>query len=135
MRRPPTRSGTALKAQGQGAANKGLEKRNHAARVSAMRPEEAAYIRDVLADFPAEAISPMLEIGSSTLAFRTIDKPHIDRDIHEPLKRRGVRIVTTDLLAEGVEIVGDVFDPQILRDRIDDLMESTAEQRQVIAQS
>lgn len=78
-----------------------------------MRPEEAAYIRDALADFPAEAISPVLEIGSSTLAFRTIDKPHIDRDVHEPLKRRGVRIVTTDLLADGVEIVGDVFDPQI----------------------
>lgn len=59
-------------------------------------------------------LSPLLEIGSSSLEFRTIQKPHIEELVHAPLRARGVRIVTTDLRdAIGVEIVGDLFDPTI----------------------
>lgn len=79
-----------------------------------MRQIEAEWLQERLNRLGATELSPLLEIGSSSLHFRTIQKPHIENLVHAPLRARGVQIVTTDLRdAEGVEIVGDIFDPEI----------------------
>ncbi|WP_321326647.1 hypothetical protein [uncultured Parasphingorhabdus sp.] len=79
-----------------------------------MRLIESRWLQEHLAEMDVAELSPLLEIGSSSLAFRTIAKPHIEQFVHAPLRERGVRIVTTDLRdAEGVEIVGDIFDPDV----------------------
>ncbi|MFN3583204.1 class I SAM-dependent methyltransferase [Phenylobacterium sp.] len=79
-----------------------------------MRPEEAAWIGDVLARLGPERISPLLELGSSTLEFRTVEKPHIEALIHRPLRDRGVRVVHADLKGgPGIDISGDIYDPAV----------------------
>lgn len=51
----------------------------------------------------------VLDVGSSTLEFRTRVQPHIDRNVFEPLRRRGLVITHLDARAEpGVDIVADV---------------------------
>jgi hypothetical protein len=75
-----------------------------------MRLEEAAWIGLALSQIPAEQISPCLELGCSTLEFRTVQKPHIEAYIHAPLRGRGVGIVHSDIKAgEGIDICGDIF--------------------------
>jgi hypothetical protein len=77
-----------------------------------MRPEEAQWIGNFLAT--AQGISPVLELGSSTLNFRTVAKPHIDRFVHAPLREKGVKVVTTDLReGDGVDISGNFYEPHI----------------------
>lgn len=79
-----------------------------------MRPEETAWLQAALNDYPAEEISPLLEIGSSTLRFRTITKPHIETALHAPLRNRGVEIITTDMKPDpGVTIAGNIYDPKV----------------------
>ena len=77
-----------------------------------MRKIEAEWLGAELAKIDADALSPVLEIGSSSLTFRTQIKPHIEHSVHAPLRARDVQIVTADLREdEGVEISGDVYDP------------------------
>ncbi len=76
-----------------------------------MSPEEASWFGDVLRSMPAASISPMLNVGSSTLDYRTRVCPHIGRDLFGPLNERGVRIVHADMKpSDGVDIVGDILD-------------------------
>jgi len=73
---------------------------------------EAARIREVL--LSRDDVSPMLNVGSSTLAFRRDARPHIERDLFAPLAKSGVVVVHSDLKpAEGVDVAGDVLDPDI----------------------
>lgn len=77
-----------------------------------MRPEEAQWIGNFLAT--ARDISPVLELGSSTLSFRTKEKPHIDKFVHAPLREKGVKVVTTDLKeGDGIDISGNFYEPHI----------------------
>jgi hypothetical protein len=79
-----------------------------------MRLREAEWIATHLTALPVQDISPLLELGSQTLEYRTVHKPHIEELIHRPLRARGVKIITTDLKqAPGIEIPGDIFDPQV----------------------
>lgn len=81
-----------------------------------MRREEAVWVGDTLAGLDVEQLSPLLELGSSTLRFRTKDQPHIDEFVHAPLRRRGVQTVHSDLrAAEGVDVAGDIYDPETFR--------------------
>lgn len=74
-----------------------------------MRPEEAAVIGQWLSQ--AEDISPVVELGSSTIHFRKVEKPHIDVLVHAPLRERGLQIVHTDLKAgDGIDISGNIYD-------------------------
>jgi SAM-dependent methyltransferase len=51
----------------------------------------------------------VLDIGSSTFEFRTVTQPHIDGNVFEPLRRRGISPIHLDARAEpGVDIVADV---------------------------
>ena len=79
-----------------------------------MRREEAAWIGERLRSFAPQDISPVLELGSATGYFRTVMKPHIDKEIHAPLRERGIAIVHSDQKeGEGVDICGDITDPAI----------------------
>ena len=80
-----------------------------------MRPVEAEWIRDrILATDPRES-SPIANIGSSTHAFRTGNKPHIERLLFAPLRAAGFEVVHIDMKPdEGVDMVGDLTDPEFL---------------------
>ncbi len=79
-----------------------------------MREIEARWIGDQLDNIDSEKLSPILEIGSASERYRTVDKPHIDRFIHSRLRERGVKIVTADLRDEpGIDIIGDLYEPSI----------------------
>lgn len=77
-----------------------------------MRIEEAEWISRTLEGFPGAELDPVLELGSSTLEYRTAHRPYIDRLIHQQLRGRGVRVICSDIKPdEGVDISGDIFDP------------------------
>lgn len=79
-----------------------------------MRVTEAKWIGGQLAELDERGISPLIELGSSTGLFRSQLQPHIDREIHAPLTARGVEVIHCDLKAdEGVDVAGDIFDPEI----------------------
>lgn len=73
---------------------------------------EAIRLREIL--LAQEGVSPLLNLGSSTGHFRTVDKPHIERELFAPLRAAGVEIVHSDLkAAEGVDIAGDILNPTV----------------------
>ena len=76
-----------------------------------MRLSEACCVGELLDTLPSEAISPVLNVGSSTGHFRKNEQPHIDRHIFEPLCKRNVVVIHVDLKqADGVDYAGDVLD-------------------------
>lgn len=76
-----------------------------------MFAREAQWIAERLAAFPAPAISPLLDVGSSTGEFRERAQPWINRDIFKPLAARGVEIVHLDARqGAGIDIRGDLLD-------------------------
>lgn len=61
--------------------------------------------------------SPLLNLGSSTRAFRETDRPHIQARLFAPLEARGVTVLHSDLKAgDGVDLTGDILDPRISAD-------------------
>ena len=73
---------------------------------------EARRLCQILLD--RKSVSPLLNLGSSTSAFRRIEQPYVERDLFEPLRRAGIEIVHSDLKAgEGVDVAGDVLDPEV----------------------
>lgn len=79
-----------------------------------MRASEARWIAAQLAQFSPRALSPLLNVGSSTAEFRAVRQPHIEREVFSPLRRAGVTVVHADLkAAEGVDVVGDLHDPDV----------------------
>ena len=77
-----------------------------------MRRQEAAWIGEQLRALEGEGV--VLNLGSGSKRFREVSKPYIDREIFEPLARRGARIVHADLKSgEGIDISGDLFDPAV----------------------
>jgi SAM-dependent methyltransferase len=77
-----------------------------------MLAAEAKWIGDTLGSLPVNAISPCLNLGSSTAAFRTEVQSYIQQHLIAPNEARGVRFIHADLKkAPGVDVAGDVFDP------------------------
>ena len=73
---------------------------------------EAIRLRDIL--LAQGEISPLLNLGSSTRAFRETVKPHIERALFAPLRAAGVSVFHSDLKqADGVDLVGDIMDPAV----------------------
>jgi SAM-dependent methyltransferase len=71
--------------------------------------DESLWIRQALELARLDAGTTVLDIGSSTRVFRTLTQPHIDGNVFEPLRRRGIAVVHLDArAAEGVDIVADV---------------------------
>jgi hypothetical protein len=76
-----------------------------------MMPCDADWLREVLARFSNEELSPILNLGSSTKHFREVEQPFVHEKIFKPLEERGVSVIHADLKAgEGVHISGDIFD-------------------------
>jgi hypothetical protein len=93
---------------------------NHLKRIgSSVFEVEAAWIAKVLGNLPLEQVSPCLDIGSSDMAYRTQTQPWIAQQVFEPLERRGVKIIHTDLKqSPGVDLVADLMsDPDFDRIR------------------
>jgi len=75
---------------------------------------DAEWLSRALAEFSNEELSPLLNLGSSTRHFRTVEQPHIQRLVFGPLEMRGVRVIHSDLkVAEGVDIGGNIFDEAV----------------------
>src|SRR5262249_32037283 len=86
--------------------------------------EDHMYIRESewlgrrLASLPSDELFPMLDVGSSTEDYRTIQQPWIDQNIFAPIRKRGGKVYHLDMKeARGVDIVGDLLDREFL-DRI-----------------
>ena len=76
-----------------------------------MQPSEAIWIETALRAFPPEELSPILDIGSQTLAFRTEEKPYIQRDLFDPLVSRGIDIIHSDLQqGEGIDLTANLLE-------------------------
>ena len=72
--------------------------------------KEAAWIADRLKTMGAADIGPIVNIGSSTDRFRTVQQPWIDEVLFNPLSKRDVRVVHLDLKeAEGVDLIADIL--------------------------
>jgi SAM-dependent methyltransferase len=75
---------------------------------------EAIRLRQILLDLPA--ISPLLNLGSSTRHFREVIKPHIEGELFAHLREAGVKVVHSDMKEdEGVDFAGDILDPEMMR--------------------
>jgi hypothetical protein len=73
---------------------------------------EAAWLHLVLDGFPADRLSPLLNLGSGSSATREACQPWIEHQLLAPLRARGVEIVHVDLRAgPGVDIQADLTDP------------------------
>ncbi len=71
--------------------------------------DESLWIRDALERAPLRPGMTVLDVGSSTLEFRTRVQPHIERNVFGPLRSRGLVVTHLDARAEpGVDIVADV---------------------------
>jgi SAM-dependent methyltransferase len=80
-----------------------------------MFDREAARLREIL--LGQRAVSPLLNLGSSTRAFRETAKPHIHDELFAPLAAAGVRVFHSDLKhADGVDLAGDILDPAVRAD-------------------
>lgn len=73
---------------------------------------EAVRLREIL--LGRGMASPLLNLGSSTRAFREQAKPHIERELFAPLRAAGVEIFHSDVKqADGVDLAGDILDPAV----------------------
>ncbi len=71
--------------------------------------DEAQWLQQTLAGLSLSRGSTLLDIGSSTLEFRTVVQPHIERHVFGPLRERGVVVSHLDARsAPGVDIVSDI---------------------------
>ena len=71
--------------------------------------DEARWLEQVLTGLKLPAGSKLLDIGSSTLEFRTKVQPHVERHVFAPLRAAGVLVSHLDARAEpGVDIVADI---------------------------
>ncbi len=76
---------------------------------------DAEWLRDSLARYSNDDLSPVLNLGSSTREFREQKQPFVHELVFRPLLDRGVGIIHADLKAgDGVDISGDIFDDAVL---------------------
>jgi SAM-dependent methyltransferase len=73
--------------------------------------EEAQWVGEKLhSAFHSDQV--ILNLGSSTLASRTVLQPHMYNYIFKPLKEKGIKVVHSDITEdEGVDLQGDFTDP------------------------
>lgn len=75
-----------------------------------MTRHEAAWIADRLGRYPSDALSPLINLGSSTRNFRERERPWIRDLIFAPLEARGVTVVHSDLRdGEGIDLRADIL--------------------------
>jgi hypothetical protein len=86
--------------------------RQAACRAVYLLAEEARWLAGCFQHTPSPELFPLLNVGSSTAEFRTVTQPFIQREIFNPLARRGGDVVHVDAKASpGVDVTGDMTDP------------------------
>jgi hypothetical protein len=81
-----------------------------------MLKPEARWLSRRLHALDVSRASPLLNVGSSTRAFREIHQPWIHQELFAPWLRRGGRVLHQDLKPEdGVDVVGSLTDPRCRR--------------------
>ncbi len=71
---------------------------------------EASWLERLLSEHEPQALSPVLNVGSSTKAFREIEQPWTERLLFVPLRRRGIKIIHLDAReGEGIDIRADIL--------------------------
>jgi len=79
---------------------------------------ESEWLGQRIASLPSDDLFPMLDVGSASDDYRTIQQPWIDQNIFAPIRKRGGKVYHLDMKeARGVDIVGDLQDREFL-DRI-----------------
>ena len=77
---------------------------------------EARWLRRALDAFPAERLSPALNLGSSSAEVRKTVQPWIDAEVFSPLRSRGVAAYHVDMRElPGVDIRADLTDERDIR--------------------
>lgn len=77
---------------------------------------ESEWIGSQLARIADADLFPLLDVGSSTHEFRTRVQPYLEKNIYAPLRVRGGTIWHADIKeAPGVDVVGDLCDPEFQR--------------------
>jgi SAM-dependent methyltransferase len=82
--------------------------------------KEAQWLARFLDTCPGEELSPLLNVGSSTVQLRQTVQPWTDAYLFAPLRRRGVEIVHLDAReGDGIDVRADMLDdaqlPRILK--------------------
>lgn len=78
-----------------------------------MLEPEARWLSSRLSTLGPEH-APVLNVGSSSEAFRTRVQPWIDDLLFRPLRERGLRVVHQDLAEQpGVDVAGDLLAPEV----------------------
>ena len=73
---------------------------------------EARWLYAALDRYAPERLSPLLNLGSSTAAFREQTQPWTEQGLFRPLRDRGVEIVHVDRRDEaGIDLRADLTDP------------------------
>jgi len=76
---------------------------------------ESQWLGERMSALPSDELLPLLNVGSSTGEFRTRTQPWIDQNIFAPIRKHDGKVYHLDIKeAEGVDIVGDLFDPAFL---------------------
>jgi 2-polyprenyl-3-methyl-5-hydroxy-6-metoxy-1,4-benzoquinol methylase len=71
--------------------------------------EESLWIKEQLEGLDLKPGEKVLDVGSSTAYFRTIQQPHIEVNVFAPLRARGLRVYHLDAkTGEGIDIQCDV---------------------------
>ena len=80
---------------------------------------EAEWLGERMARIPDKDLFPLLDLGSSTLEYRTQTQPYIERNIFAPLRARGGVVYHLDMKSDpGVDVVGNLEDPEISCSRL-----------------
>lgn len=80
---------------------------------------ESLWIKKNLKHLGISKNTTVLDIGSNTLMYRKIVQPYIDRNVFEPLRRKGCEIFYADKKnIEGVDIVFDI-EKESINDKFD----------------
>ncbi len=70
--------------------------------------EESVAIRETFKDLSLPKKSKILDLGSSVREFRTMVQPYIEKNVFEPLKKRGFKIFHADIKkGKGINLVLD----------------------------
>jgi SAM-dependent methyltransferase len=77
--------------------------------------EEAEWLGRQLSELEPEGVFPLLDVGSSSIQFRTIHQPWVEQRIFAPLRAAGHAVSHLDAKpADGVDIVADLMEPGAL---------------------
>jgi hypothetical protein len=71
---------------------------------------EASWLESLLREQAPDRLSPLLNVGSSTQAFREVAQPWAERRLFAPLRARGVKLIHLDAReGEGIDIRADIL--------------------------